>query len=94
MPTMGQSVAEYHSSGATVGTGGGAVPHLWIKYYDGTQTAADTFLTGTVSSADRPYGSTRIGTGICYVIATALVEDKLFSGFPTFKFVHERHPAL
>ena len=61
--------------------------HLWIKYYDGTQTAADTFLTGTVSSADRPYGSTRIGTGICYVIATALVEDKLFSGFPTFKFV-------
>ena len=40
-----------------------------------------------MSSADRPYGATRIGTGVCYVIATALVEDKLFSGFPTFKFV-------
>ena len=51
------------------------------------KSAADTFLTGTVSSTDRPYGATRIGTGICYVIATALVEDKLFSGFPTFKFV-------
>jgi hypothetical protein len=61
--------------------------HLWIKFYDGTQTAADPFLTSRVSSPDRPYGSSRIGTGICYVIATALVDEKLFSGFPTFKFV-------
>jgi hypothetical protein len=65
----------------------GGAPHLWIKFYDGTQVAADPFLTSRVSSPDRPYGSSRIGTGICYVIATALVEEKLFSGFPTFKFV-------
>jgi hypothetical protein len=77
-PAMGTAVIEYASGG---------VQHLWIKYYDGTQTAADPFLTGTVSSADRPYAATRIGTGICYVIATALVEDKLWSGFPSFKFV-------
>lgn len=62
------------------------VDHLWIKFYDGTQTAADTFLTGTVASASRPYGSTRVGTGCPYVIATSLVEDSLFSGFPSFKF--------
>jgi hypothetical protein len=76
-PSMGHSVAEYESAGAS---------HLWVKYYDGTQTVADPFLVSQVSSADRPYGADRIGTGICYVVATALVEDKLFSGFPTFKF--------
>ncbi|MET0721029.1 MAG: phage tail protein, partial [Tardiphaga sp.] len=74
----GNPLVEYFKDG---------INHLWIKYYDGTQTAADGFLTGQVSSPDRPYGADRIGTGVCYVIATALVDDKLFSGFPAFKFV-------
>ena len=76
-PNMGQSVAEYAKAGKQ---------HLWIKYYNGTQTTADAFLTGMVASDDRPYGADRVGAGICYVIATALVDDTLFSGFPTFKF--------
>jgi Putative phage tail protein len=69
----------------------GGVDHLWVKFYDGTQTAADTFLTGTVSSAERPYTSGRIGYGIPYLIATSLTpeqvdgEDALFNGFPAFK---------
>lgn len=69
----------------------GGVDHLWIKFYDGTQTAADTFITGTVSSTERPYTSARIGYGIPYLIATSLTpeqvdgEDALFNGFPTFK---------
>lgn len=75
--SIGQPVLEYRKDG---------VDHLWIKFYDGTQTAADTFLTGTVSSSDRPYGSTRVGVGCPYVIATALVKDELFTGFPTYKF--------
>lgn len=68
--------------------------HLWIKFYDGTQTMADSFLTGTVSSDERPYVGTRIGRGIPYVITTAMAhqrndgeEEVLFNGFPTFKFV-------
>ncbi len=61
-------------------------PYLWIKYYDGTQTAADTFLTGTVSSTDRPWESTRVGKGVAYVVVTSLVNDTLWTGFPTFKF--------
>ena len=77
-PTKGTAVEQYYKDGAD---------HLWIKYYNGTQTTADPFLYTIVSSADRPYSIDRIGTGICYVIATALVEEKLFSGFPTFKFV-------
>lgn len=78
-PVLGTPLSQY----ITDDTG----HHLWIKYYDGTQTAADTFLTSNVSSTDRPWGSNRIGTGVAYVIATSLVEEKLFSGFPTFKFV-------
>jgi hypothetical protein len=77
-PTKGTAVDQYYKDG---------VDHLWIKYYNGTQTTADPFLYTIVSSADRPYSIDRVGTGICYVIATALVEEKLFSGFPTFKFV-------
>lgn len=60
--------------------------HLWIKFYDGTQTTADSFLTSKVQNGDRPYESTRVGTGIPYAIATALVEDTLFSGFPDYLF--------
>lgn len=73
----GYPVTQYNKDGAD---------HLWIKYYDGTQTTADSFLTGTVSSVDRPWESTRVGTGIAYAICTSLVEDTLFTGFPTFKF--------
>lgn len=63
-----------------------AQPYLWVKYYDGTQTTVDALLTDKVASTDRPYESTRIGTGVAYVIVTSLVNDTLFSGFPTFKF--------
>jgi hypothetical protein len=71
------------------------VDHLWVKFYDGTQTTADTFLTGTVSSTERPYASSRVGRGIPYVIVTAMApvrkdgeENPLFSnGTPQFKFI-------
>jgi hypothetical protein len=61
-------------------------PHLYCRYYDGTQTIADPFLVGRVSSTDRPWASTRVGTGVAYVILTALTNDTLWNGFPTFKF--------
>jgi hypothetical protein len=64
----------------------GGADHLWVKYYDGTQTTADSFLVTNVSSSARPYESTRVGLGVAYVICTALVEDTLFTGFPTYKF--------
>lgn len=60
--------------------------HLWVKFYDGTQTTADSFLNNFVANADRPWGVTRVGKGISYVIVTALVEDTLFTGFPAFRF--------
>jgi hypothetical protein len=74
---LGVPVAQYQVAG---------VDHLWIKYYDGTQTSADPLCIGYVASAARPYAATRIGQGMAYVVATALIEDTLFTGFPTFKF--------
>ncbi|MEO4000306.1 phage tail protein [Mesorhizobium sp. CAU 1732] len=60
--------------------------NLWVKLYDGTQTAADPFLVSKVSSAARPYNSTRVGAGVAYAITTAKVTKNLFSGIPSFKF--------
>lgn len=60
--------------------------HLWIKWYDGTQTVADPFLVNTVSSAQRPYSNKRIGKGVAYAIVTAQIDEELFTGFPQFKF--------
>ncbi|UFZ05449.1 phage tail protein [Bradyrhizobium ontarionense] len=65
---------------------GGATPHLWIKYYGGTQTAADAYVINAASSADRPYGVNRIGRGICYAVVTYLADENLWNGFPEFKW--------
>lgn len=62
------------------------VAHLWVNYYDGTQTTADTLCVTKASSSERPYPSSRVGHGIAYVVMTALVNDTLFTGFPSFKF--------
>lgn len=72
----------------------GGVDHMWVKFYDGTQTAADSFLVSTFGSdADRPYGSDRVGTGIPYVIVYARAPERndegdkpLFQGIPALKF--------
>ncbi|MBI4047614.1 MAG: phage tail protein [Devosia nanyangense] len=84
-PQLGYPVLEYRRGGTD---------YLWIKFYDGTQTAADSFLVNTVASSDRPYGSNRVGVGIPYVIATSLAPERadgddkpLFNGFPSYKFV-------
>ncbi|UGX87131.1 phage tail protein [Phyllobacterium meliloti] len=64
----------------------GSDNHLWIRFHDGTQTAADSLLVNKVSSSVRPWQSTRIGTGVAYAVVTAQVDAELFTGFPQFKF--------
>jgi Putative phage tail protein len=59
--------------------------HLWVKFYDGTQTLADPFVISK-ASAERPYTSTRVGKGVCYAVVTALANDKVWSGIPSFLF--------
>ncbi|WP_205665464.1 phage tail protein [Georhizobium profundi] len=76
-PEYGFPVTEYFKDGHD---------NLWIRFYDGTQTAADPFLVSRVSSANRPYSDKRIGRGIPYVVVTSLVTKNLFSGIPSFRF--------
>jgi len=73
----GYPVTEYRSDGTDT---------LWIKFYDGTQTAVDSFLASTASNANRNYGGNRVGYGCAYAIVTALVSKNMFSGFPSFIF--------
>lgn len=65
----------------------GAKDYLWIKFYDGTQTTADSLLVDHVANEDRPYTSTRVGKGMAYAILTAKVNNEAWAGkFPEFKF--------
>lgn len=61
--------------------------HLWLRFIDGTQATADTYLRDKFGShADRPWGTDMIGRGISYVTATALINRELFSSFPQYLF--------
>lgn len=73
---LGRAVLEYRVNG---------VDHLWVKFYDGTQTVADPLMRAKFGSdADRPYTVDMIGRGVSYFVATALVNRELFSGFPEY----------
>lgn len=82
---LGFPVLEYRKHGRD---------HVWVKFYDGNQTAADPFLVSRVSSADRPWQASRVGRGIPYVMVTCLAPERedgeekpLFTGgLPRFKF--------
>ena len=75
----GLAAVEYRENGTD---------HAWIRFHDGHQVAADTFLTGTVNEgAPRAYSSNRIGTGIAYAVVTFKVNQEIFTGFPRSKFV-------
>lgn len=73
----GYAVTEYNKAGKD---------HLWVKFYDGTQTVADSLCVNKVSSSERPYQSSRVAYGCAYAICTALIEDTLYTGIPQFKF--------
>lgn len=62
---------------------------LWVKFYDGTHTTADSFLFTSVSNGNRWWNPDRIGRGVAYAIVTARVSKNMFSGVPSFKFVLE-----
>lgn len=74
----GYPVLEYRVNGTD---------YLWVKFYDGTQSVADAYLVSKFGTdPDRPYHSSRVGTGISYAVCTARVNQDLFAGFPSYKF--------
>lgn len=74
--TYGYPVLEYRKGGKD---------HLWVRMYDGTQTTADPMLLSAFGShAERPWKSDMIGRGVPYVVFTAKLNRKLFSGLPEY----------
>lgn len=73
----GMSIPQFENGGA----------NLYVKFYDGTQTAADPTLVSTDSTPERPWQATRVGRGVAYVIVRARSTKGVFSGIPTFTFV-------
>ncbi|WP_375175519.1 hypothetical protein [Pseudooceanicola sp.] len=63
------------------------VGKVWLKVYDGTQTAADPYLLAAYGShPDRPWKATSWHRGGAYAIVTVKRDTKLFRGIPTFRF--------
>lgn len=59
----------------------------FIKYYDGSQTTADSMLLSKYGSyPDRPWLSDMIGRNTCYAIMTFDYDREVFSGFPQVRF--------
>lgn len=59
----------------------------WVKYYDGSQTAADPMLLSKYSSyPERPWSADMIGRGSCYAIVTFAYDRSVYNGLPRVRF--------
>ena len=77
-----RAIPEYNNDG----------DRLWVRFYDGNQTTADAQMVARFAGSARPWKATRVGTGVAYAVIIARVSDKVFSGFPQFKFVLDGVP--
>jgi hypothetical protein len=68
---------------------------LWVKFYDGTQTAADPYLRGAYGShPTRSWKSTSVLKGAAYMIVTVKNDTELYSGGTKFRAVVRGVPLL
>jgi hypothetical protein len=66
-------------------TGDNGTRRLWWKFFDGSQTTADSYLVDKFGGdADRAWTSDMVGVGVPYLITTALWSETLWTGFPSF----------
>ncbi|CDM59925.1 phage tail fiber protein (plasmid) [Rhizobium favelukesii] len=79
---FGYSIPDYENSG----------PNLYVKFYNGKQTAADPALYTYAQSIERPWGADRIGYGVAYAVVHARATRNMFSGFPAVTFVVDGIP--
>lgn len=65
----------------------------WIKFYDGTQTDADTHLVSAYGDdPDQPWTVNHIGHGVAYAIITLRYNREVWQGLPEFRFVLDGIP--
>lgn len=63
-------------------------PSLWVKFFDGRQTAADKLLVDRFSTHKaRPWTANRIGTGVSYVRTIHRYDDDVVEGDPSMLYV-------
>ncbi|MET3602223.1 hypothetical protein ABID12_004197, partial [Martelella mangrovi] len=75
---FGFPVSEYRENGTD---------HMWVKFHDGNQTAADGYLVDRFGSdAERPWHAAMIGLGCAYTIVTCRYNRDLFSSAPSMLF--------
>jgi hypothetical protein len=62
--------------------------HLWVKIYDGRQTAADPYLRAKFGNhPERPYGADMVGNGTPYAVVTTRYNRELWqNGAPKLLF--------
>lgn len=60
---------------------------IWVRYYNGTQTAADPMLLAKYGAyPDRPWTTDMVGNGICYAILTFLYHQERLTSVPKYRF--------
>ncbi|WP_054463264.1 DUF1983 domain-containing protein [Phaeobacter sp. 11ANDIMAR09] len=65
----------------------GANAYAWVRFHDGTQTAADPDLVDLYSGdGERPWTDSHILTGVCYAVFTFYRSDSMFpNGRPDYQ---------
>ncbi|NOX39754.1 MAG: hypothetical protein GXP05_04370 [Alphaproteobacteria bacterium] len=64
----------------------GTTDYAWVKYYDGSQIAADPFMLAQFGAdPDYPWSADMVGTGICYAIFTFRYNRERFSDDPSLR---------
>jgi hypothetical protein len=64
------------------------VGKLWVKFYDGRQTAADAMLVARYGTrSNRPWTADFIGRGVSYAIVTILADGEAWQAEPEVRFV-------
>lgn len=67
---------------------GDFLDRAWVKFYTGTQTAADPMLLAKYGSyPERPWTADMVGTGIAYAIVTFQYDREVFDSLPAVRFV-------
>ena len=67
---------------------GDFLDRAWVKFYTGTQTAADPMLLAKYGTyPERPWTSDMVGTGIAYAIVTFQYDREVFDSLPVVRFV-------
>ena len=67
---------------------GDFLDRAWVKFYAGTQTAADPMLLAKYGSyPERPWTADMVGTGIAYAIVTFQYDREVFDSLPAVRFV-------